>query len=55
MEAEKKTGRQFYCQGCGKKLPLTIEGLQGSLHAKVKCKFCKTWNDLHLKDIPESN
>lgn len=48
---EKKSGKQFYCQGCGKKLPITIEELDGTLHAKIKCKFCKTWNDLHLEDI----
>lgn len=51
---EKETGKQFYCQGCGKKLPLTVVELDGSLHAKVRCKFCKTWNELRLKDIPES-
>lgn len=48
---EKKSGRQFYCQGCGKKLPITIEELDGTLHARIKCKFCKSWNDLRLKDI----
>ena len=50
----KKAGKQFYCQGCGKKLPITVTKLEGSLHVKVRCKFCKTWNDLRLKDIPES-
>lgn len=50
MEKEDK-GRQFYCQGCGKKLPLTVDRLEGELQARVKCKFCKTWNELRLRDI----
>lgn len=51
MEKDNRNGKQFYCQGCGKKLPITIEELQGVLRASIKCKFCKTWNELHVKDI----
>jgi hypothetical protein len=55
MDKERNRGRQFYCQGCGKKLPITIDELRGELHARIRCKFCKSWNELRLKDIPESN
>ena len=54
MENIRDNGRQFYCQHCGKKLPITVDEVRGVLRARVKCKFCKTWNELHLQDIAES-
>lgn len=50
MDGKEREDRQIYCQGCGKKLPITISRLRGELFAKIRCKFCKQWNDIHLTE-----